>query len=109
MSNYYRSSGSSSKLTEINESIVSLLIKLHNKLTDQQGSYVPLTLRSDTIDKSDLVGSGPHFVGRLLDAICASSSRSAQDVEGIYRDLLPKMSSDPTSISAKYVKFDSVS
>lgn len=94
---------SSYKETEVqvNESLISLLIKLHNKLSDKEGSYIPLTTRGGTIDPSNHVGGGPFFVGRLLDSICAKSGRCSQVVEAVYKDLLPKTSQDSSSLSTK--------
>lgn len=96
-------SSSSTKLkeVEVNESVVSMLIKLHNKLSDKEGSYVPLTIRCGTIDLSDMVGGGPFFVGRLLDTLSVKSNKCAEVIERWYNDLLPKTTPDSNSVSAK--------
>lgn len=92
----------------MNESVVSLLMKLHNRLSDQSGSYVPLTLRGGMVDSSGLVGDGPFFVGRVLDTLSTKSSKCASVVESVYNDLLPKNSSDSHSVSARYARNSSL-
>lgn len=87
----------------INESIVSLLIKLHNKLSDQDGSYTPLSIRGEMFDDKDMVGDGPFFVARVLDSLCAKDVKYSTAVEKVYKDLLPKASADANSSSAKWV------
>lgn len=85
----------------VNESMVSLLIKLHNKLSDQDGSYVPLSVRGEMLDDTKLVGDGPFFVGRVLDSLGAKDSKYASAIEKVYKDLLPKTSADGNNTSAK--------
>ena len=85
----------------INESMVSLLIKLHNKLSDEEGSYVPLSMRGEMLDDTKLVGDGPFFVGRVLDSLSAKDSKYATAIEKVYKDLMPKSSTDSNNTSAK--------
>ena len=84
-----------------NESMVSLLIKLHNKLSDQDGSYVPLSMRGELLDDTKLVGDGPFFVERVFDSLSAKDSKYATAIEKVYKDLMPKSSTDSNNTSAK--------
>ncbi|XP_014668965.1 PREDICTED: E3 ubiquitin-protein ligase UBR3-like isoform X2 [Priapulus caudatus] len=79
---------------EVNESILSLLIKLHSKLSEKKCSYVP---RSQQHAKSSMggteesrIGDGPHFVGQLLNKIAALSMTCAKSIEDICEQMKPK-------------------
>jgi hypothetical protein len=95
------SGASKPKDVEVNESVVSMLIKLHNKLSDKDGSYVPLSIRGGTIDPYNLVGGGPFFVGRLLDTLSVKGAKYSEAVELCYKDLLPHTTSDSGNQSLK--------
>ncbi|KAJ8313482.1 hypothetical protein KUTeg_008043 [Tegillarca granosa] len=84
------STDQSQKVTvQVNESIVSLLVKLHSKLTNKQCSYVPLSV-SNRQSNNSLIGDGPHFVAKVLDQICKANIECAKHTEEVYRTLLPK-------------------
>lgn len=58
----------------VNESFVSLLLKLHSKLSSKPDSYQPKL----DVDLNNLnrIGDGAHFVGQCLDTFCALNSNS---------------------------------
>lgn len=54
----------------INESIISLLLKLHSQLSGIPDSYNPDDAESDTTSGSEnIIGDGPFFVAKLLNKI----------------------------------------
>lgn len=77
----------------INESLISLLIKLHFKLSGKTGSYVPLSM-CKRLPSVSRVGDGPHFVTNLLDKMSQQSSDCAKLIEETYRQLVPKDGED---------------
>lgn len=69
-------SGSSEKV-EVNESIISLLLKLHSHLSGNPDSYNPdEPSSSSNFDPSidSRIGDGPYFVAKLLQRISALDS-----------------------------------
>ena len=68
------SSTTSPRSVLVNESFVSLLLKLHSKLTGRSDSYQP----NPKIDLNNLnrIGDGAHFVSQCLDTFCALNSNS---------------------------------
>ena len=76
-------------------------MKLHNKLSDKEGSYEPLTTRGGMVNNSNLVGDGPFFVGRVLDTLSTKSNKCAEAIESVYNDLKPKAAADANSTAAK--------
>ena len=88
----------------VNESMLSLLMKLHAKLAVgqlSQSSYIPEAHRADGEGtKSDLkVGDGPFFVGKVLDKICRQSAECQCLVDSIYKDSLEKTAVSPLDSS----------
>ena len=91
----YRSTGSSTNIRRprtvriaINESIISLLIKLHSKLSaGKVDSYVPESLRPPSTQETtnSRVGDGAFFVGKLLDKIGQGSDACRMKMCEIYR------------------------
>ena len=77
---------------EVNESMLTLLLKLHDKLSGKQHSYVPETIRGVSSDHEmeSRIGDGVFFVGKLLDKICRKSEESARSVETMYRESIPR-------------------
>lgn len=73
---------------EVNESILTLLLRLHEKLSGKPRSYVPETIRGTSSDAemASRIGDGAFFVGKLLDNICRRNAESARTVEKIYRE-----------------------
>lgn len=63
----------------VNESIISLLLKLHSNLTETPDSFNPYDVERKAAQASgssedpvnDYVGDGPFFVGKLLKHIMA--------------------------------------
>ncbi|XP_013419454.1 E3 ubiquitin-protein ligase UBR3-like [Lingula anatina] len=90
---------------DINESLISLLIKLHNKLSGKPGSYVPEILRSTTMasvtsdqpSSESRIGNGPHFIGQLLDRIARINMDNARIVEEVYRLLQPQKTKETSA------------
>ena len=63
----------------VNESIVTLLIKLHSKLSGKTSSYMCSGAKPSEVS----VGDGPFYVGRFLDRLCHQSSECAKVVSEI--------------------------
>jgi E3 ubiquitin-protein ligase UBR3 len=81
------------KAIPVNESMMTLLIKLHARLSGKVNSYVPESQRvgcSATTDHDCCVGDGPYYISRLLDKACRLSPECAQVVENIYSVTLPR-------------------
>lgn len=63
----------------VNESIISLLLKLHSNLTETPDSFNPYDVERKAAQASgstedqanDYIGDGPFFVGKLLTHIMA--------------------------------------
>ncbi|XP_071446964.1 E3 ubiquitin-protein ligase Ubr3 isoform X2 [Hetaerina americana] len=77
---YSHNYNSSPSVVVVNESIVSLLLKLHSHLSGVPDSYDPEGAQSRASEVSR-IGDGPFFVGRLLDRICALDSLCAENVK----------------------------
>ncbi|ESO97194.1 hypothetical protein LOTGIDRAFT_51305, partial [Lottia gigantea] len=73
----------------IKESMVTLLMKLHNKLSSKPGSYKPIAVQNREPITSD-IGDGPHFVARLLDRIASTNSECSFFVNQAYSSCLPE-------------------
>ena len=73
----------------VNESIVTLLLKLHAKLSNKENSYIPESYRvttSDSATESDSrIGDGPFFIGKVLDKACRSCAAVTKQVEDFYK------------------------
>ena len=69
----------------VNESILTLLLKLHDKLSKKTDSYLPESARGGAHDETmdSRIGSGEFFVGKVLDKICRQSAESANIVQKI--------------------------
>ena len=82
-----------SKAVPINESIISLLVKLHAKLSGKVNSYTPESLRacsSQSVDTDCRIGDGPYFISNLLDKICRRSPECADIVNSIHSVSIPR-------------------
>ena len=78
-------------IVDIKESIVSLLVKLHSKLSGKPNSYVPLGMREGATGHSESrIGDGPHFIGVVLDKVSEASLECAHIIEDTYQAGLPK-------------------
>ena len=73
----------------INESIISMLIKLHSKLSGKVGSYQPLSMCKRQATES-VIGDGPFFIAKVLDKMSRSSTDCAKSIEEVYKSLIPK-------------------
>ena len=74
----------------INESIISLLLKLHSKLSGRPDSYIPFaerrsnpSLRSSTTPEyvQSRIGDGCFFIEKVLDKICSLDSACEQFIK----------------------------
>ncbi|ELU10689.1 hypothetical protein CAPTEDRAFT_220674 [Capitella teleta] len=74
--------------TPVDESILSLLLKLHDKYAGKPHSYVPEGIRgvATEADMGSRVGDACFFIGKLLDNICRRSENSAGIVERAHRE-----------------------
>lgn len=59
---------------EVNESIISLLLKLHAKLSGTPDSYVPGQQTAEGLLDSR-IGDGPFFIAKVLDRIASLDER----------------------------------
>ncbi|XP_041366438.1 E3 ubiquitin-protein ligase UBR3-like [Gigantopelta aegis] len=68
----------------VNENLITLLVKLHNKLSGKSNSYACSTCEGGGAKPSEAaVGDGPFYVGRFLDRLCRQSSECAKLVSEI--------------------------
>lgn len=76
---------------KINETIISLLLKLHSQLSGTPDSYNPD--ESATVDESSeslIIGDGPFFIGRLLQKISALNASCLECVIETRNKLWPR-------------------
>lgn len=79
------------------ESIVSLLLKLHSKLSDQSDSYrLPSDAELETMTESR-VGNGSFFVGQLLSFIAKKDPLLKQHIVETQSRLWPKAEEEDTT------------
>ena len=74
------------KNVPVNESILSLLLKLHDKLTGVSNSYVPSECRLEKCKNSEdsRIGNGAFFVAKVLDKSCLLSDINLSFVKQLY-------------------------
>lgn len=80
---------SSKRTVSVNESIISLLLQLHSKLSEKPDSYHP----KPKIDKSaqeSRIGDGVLFIERVLDIIAGSDEEKLRCFQAIRQRLWPK-------------------
>uniref|UniRef100_T1JNI2 E3 ubiquitin-protein ligase n=1 Tax=Strigamia maritima TaxID=126957 RepID=T1JNI2_STRMM len=77
----------SKNVVEVNESILSLLVKLHSKLSGKPDSF------KQTVFNDSRVGNGPHFIGQVLNRISMLSLRAARSIQEIRQNLWPRRDS----------------
>ncbi|KAG8223709.1 hypothetical protein J437_LFUL004074 [Ladona fulva] len=65
---------------EVNESIISLLLKLHSHLSGAPDSY-DYDGAEARAGETGRIGDGPYFVGRLLDRICLLDSHCSSAIK----------------------------
>ncbi|XP_046390043.1 E3 ubiquitin-protein ligase Ubr3 isoform X2 [Ischnura elegans] len=73
----------------VNESIISLLLKLHSHLSGVPDSYCPEGAQS-RVTETGRIGDGPFFVGRLLDRICVLDPLCLENVKSTRDKLWPR-------------------
>lgn len=74
---------------KVNESVISLLLKLHSHLSGAPDSYDPEGAESRAAD-TGRIGDGPFFVGRLLDRISMLDSLCSETVKETRDKLWPR-------------------
>ncbi|CAG2059045.1 unnamed protein product [Timema podura] len=80
---------------EVNESIISLLLKLHSHLSAVPDSYTPVetdgsTSSNNNNNSCDSIGDGPHFVARLLQRIASLDSLCRDNIHETLNRLWPR-------------------
>ncbi len=55
------------KICNANESIISLLLRIHSKLSNYQDSFRPDSVTAEDLDRR--IGDGPAFIGKVLTRI----------------------------------------
>nr|XP_005997697.1 PREDICTED: E3 ubiquitin-protein ligase UBR3 isoform X2 [Latimeria chalumnae] len=93
-------------ILEIGESMLSLLIKLHHKLSGKQNSYYPVWLDdSEKIVKSDSLkyshGDGITAIERILAKAAAHSRQNKRSIEEICQKVSPPVPPKKTSPADK--------
>ncbi|XP_064647278.1 E3 ubiquitin-protein ligase ubr3-like [Lineus longissimus] len=81
------------EVLSINESILSLLMKLHSKLSEKPNSYVPESCRAGTsrqVDSTPRIGNGVFYIEQLLDQIGGTSSECGKQILELHHHMLPK-------------------
>lgn len=88
----FQSSSSHPQTVKINESIISLLLKLHSQLSGIPDSYVPEEQEQSMSDDSEpesVIGDGSFFVAKLLRKISAVDTTCRESVNDIRKKLWP--------------------
>lgn len=70
----------------VNESIISLLLKLHSQLSGRLDSF---SLDEPAVDTQEPIGDGPYFIGRVLRKLAALDSRCATAIAHVRHTLWP--------------------
>ncbi|XP_052741571.1 E3 ubiquitin-protein ligase Ubr3 isoform X2 [Bicyclus anynana] len=70
----------------VNESIISLLLKLHSQMSGRLDSFA---LEEPAPATQEPIGDGPHFIGSLLHKLAALDVRCAAAVQNVRRTLWP--------------------
>lgn len=80
----------------INESMISLLIKLHSKLSEQPGSYKP---HFTVPVQESRIGDGPFFIAGVLNKLGAHNEGARQCILDTLSRLYPSDEENPRSSS----------
>ncbi len=87
------SSSSSATVTIVNESMISLLLRLHSKYSGRYDSYVPIDERSsESVTKEyreSRIGDACFFVEKVLDRVCEMDESCRQSVDTWRKQLWP--------------------
>ncbi|XP_060602002.1 E3 ubiquitin-protein ligase UBR3-like, partial [Ruditapes philippinarum] len=78
----------------VNESLLTILFKLHAKMAGKGNLYVPASVSAKTSQDTS-VGDGAHFINRLLDKLCTKNRDCARAVEDLYNSQRPKEGAIP--------------
>lgn len=78
------------RAVEVNESIFSLLIVLHSKLSKKPDSYKPPSEKNIAIEEDSRIGDGTYFIEKLLDRIATSVPEVESAMNSVRRKLWPK-------------------
>lgn len=78
---------SSPSSIRVSDSIISVLIKMHCKLSGKPCSYRTPSERK--LDQSR-IGDGPHFIEQLLDKIYLLSEKCARQIKNICESMQPR-------------------
>ncbi|XP_045773199.1 E3 ubiquitin-protein ligase Ubr3 isoform X1 [Maniola jurtina] len=70
----------------VNESIISLLLKLHSQMSGRLDSFA---LEEPAPTSEEPIGDGPHFIGALLHKLSALDARCAASIQNVRRTLWP--------------------
>ncbi|XP_064072729.1 E3 ubiquitin-protein ligase Ubr3 [Vanessa tameamea] len=70
----------------VNESIISLLLKLHSQLSGRLDSF---SLEEPPPPSQEPIGDGPYFIGSLLHKLAALDARCAASVQQLRRTMWP--------------------
>ncbi|XP_069359695.1 uncharacterized protein Ubr3 isoform X1 [Maniola hyperantus] len=70
----------------VNESIISLLLKLHSQMSGRLDSFA---LEEPAPTSEEPIGDGPHFIGGLLHKLSAQDARCASSIQNVRRTLWP--------------------
>ncbi len=80
-------------MINVNESIVTLLLKLHSKYSGRPDSYVPKRDRTGVSVSSDYansrIGDGSFFIEKVLDKICEIDASCLEAVVNCRKELWP--------------------
>lgn len=89
----------------VNESIVTLMLRLHSKYSGRPDSYVPLSERkgfSTTLEYRDSrIGDGCFFIEKVLDRICELDQECAENVASSRKKLWPHYHEDEAKRDAE--------
>ncbi|XP_028172665.1 E3 ubiquitin-protein ligase Ubr3 [Ostrinia furnacalis] len=70
----------------VNESIISLLMKLHSQLSGRLDSF---SLEEPAPETDEPIGDGPHFIGQVLRALAKLDARCASAIAHVRQTLWP--------------------
>ncbi|XP_060803567.1 E3 ubiquitin-protein ligase Ubr3 [Amyelois transitella] len=70
----------------VNESIISLLLKLHSQLSGRLDSF---SLEEPEPESHELIGDGPHFIGAVLHKLARLDARCAAAIQHVRSTLWP--------------------
>ncbi|XP_076468765.1 E3 ubiquitin-protein ligase ubr3-like [Babylonia areolata] len=104
------SAGSAEK--ELGESIISLLVKLHDKMSSPPSLYKPGATRPTASTSSsssrEAVGDGTFYIARFLDQLSSSSTTAAKYVQStckaVHRKVVEEKGEDPEESDIKRKK-----